>query len=369
MGTWTYNRWRVPGGDIFVPGTRPWSPYWEVPTAFWRRFVPAGHFRYEHSFPFWLSTYTTQWRSAFTLKNKWRIDWHNYPPGLSPKNRWHTIVFPDQQWARSKNTLFRPPANRALGFWAEDTAPYKATWEAPSEMSDVVLFDERTQDVLGRYTPIKTEAYLNNLVASHSFWWGSWRVYVNPRKGLSRLAHLDEGTSSHPLAYACGWGGPTPHPLWWSDAWAAPVVGARRDAIGPLGPFSPHPAPFRAHLAAPLHDPLPPTYVHRPCLVPEDRRGVGLDPSSLPWEVQALLRKLDLQTRGGTGASALGWAGLPLLRALGNGGWGATYSWGGVLALRPQAFLGSHLSSWAPDFTSPLGFRHVTVVDRGRSRR
>jgi hypothetical protein len=296
----------VPGGEVFTPNPRPWEPYLGVPTIAWRYLLPAGHFKHDHLFPFWLSTYTTQWRSAFTLKNKWRIDWHNYPPGLSPRNRWHTVVFPDQQWARSKNTLYRPPANRALGFRAEDTAPYKATWETPAEMRAVVLFDEPTQDVLGRYTPIKTEAYLNHLVASHSFWWGSWRVYVNPRKGVSRLAHLDDSVSSFPLAHACGWGGPTPHPLWWSDAWAAPAAAGRRELISPLGPTTAHPAPFRPHRAPPLHDPLPPTYVHRPRVVNEDRRGVGLDPSALPWEVQALLRRLDLRTRHGASEASLG---------------------------------------------------------------
>ena len=370
LGQWHAFRWRVPTPvtNYHLGFMDPIGAPLDIPLPHFvqRWFIPLANFDRHPLQLLWVTSYTHPFREPFTRAGRWGTDHLKTPHGMGPTDRWHTAVFPDREWARGQDPVFRQVGNRALAMWQGDSLPSIPTWEDPAEMGGELLHDELSFDALGRFSPARTESYVKCLAVSHLLWWDHWRIFFNVRGGLRRLARLDGSVATLPRGAALGWGGYRPHRHW--DA-APGVAGPRRAQIGghidvwgprPLGPSQGRGGTLD-HLGEPdlaLDRGIP----HRigslrayggrrggNRLNQAERafHGRGLDPASLPWGAQAWLRGLDRRSAGDPLGPEVTWLGGWWARLLGREAWSSAQGWGGALGLGPH-LRRFPLGSWAP---------------------
>ena len=68
----------------------------------------------------------------------------------------------------------------------------------------------------------------------------------------------------------------------------------------------------------------------------QGRHAAALDPATLPWGVQALIRGFEHRSMGDPMAPRVSWLGGLWAQALGRDAWPSADGWGGVLALGPH---------------------------------
>ena len=202
----------------YRPGYLDWSPEYAfmpltaIPHFVQRWYIPNANFDRHNAQSIRLSTYTHPFKDPFTLVGRLGLgDYTIRPRGMGAKNRRHSTTFPDLEWSRGKDPVFRQVGNRSLALWRGDALAAVPTWEYQPELAAELLHDEPTFEVLGRFNPIYTDSYVQCLSVSHLLWWDHWRVYGNLRKGLARLARFDGSLTTIRRGSALGWGGARPH--------------------------------------------------------------------------------------------------------------------------------------------------------------
>ena len=94
-----------------------------------RWYIPFANFDRQAFQPLWLTSYTHPFREPLSSVGRWGIDYLKTPHGMGPTDRRHTTVFPDKEWARGQDPVFRQIGNRALALWRGDSLPVIPTWE------------------------------------------------------------------------------------------------------------------------------------------------------------------------------------------------------------------------------------------------
>ena len=347
-----------------------------------RWYIPFANFDRQAFQPLWLTSYTHPFREPLSSVGRWGIDYLKTPHGMGPTDRRHTTVFPDKEWARGQDPVFRQIGNRALALWRGDSLPVIPTWEDQAELAAELLDDELTFDALGRFAPVYTESYVQCLTVSHLLWWDHWRIFFNVRKGLRRLARLEGSVATLPRGPTLGWGGYRPHRHWDALPGVAPAGGAQHGALidvwgpRPLGPTQGRAGTFDYVAESDLAKDRGLPHRVGPTRAYGGRRGgnrlnqeewashsLGLDPAALPWGVQAWLRGLDLRSAGDALAPSVTWLGGWWAGLLGREAWPSAQGWGGALGLAPH-LRRSPLGSWAPGLWVPLfGHRRYSETE------